>query len=177
MNKDHRAYFNHLLKLTNVPKNYTKLCEIMHKIQFIWDAKNYPMDQSRMGDGFEPRRCYSFNVTGRLDAKDEFYEGNTGGCSFYEFVHGLAFRLTYLYYWEIGPNFMELLKNAGFDVYENQYIAAHPEAENEIFEKCQWIMTRQFDACGHGSLLTKEHPNKPFNCIDWWWMLNYYSMH
>ena len=172
-------YFIFLFNITGLDDKYTKLCEVLHGINFTYDEDEVPMDENRIWDGKAMRAIFCDamfpisaikrrNLTKQLDnCFDRDY------CSVLEVFVGLAWRIERdiigdpdegdrTSYW-----IRCILHNLGLLDFTNKTLRSTYD-KKEVVNIVLNCVDREYDRYGNGSAFPVKRPRKDMRKTEMW---------
>ena len=172
-------YFIFLFNITELGDKYMQMCEILHSINFTYDADDVPMDENRLWDGKAMRSIFAEEMYPANSVMRREYFKELNECfdkvfvSFFEVLVGLAWRMER----DIAGDPDEgdrtdfwiecMLDNLGLMTYTNQDLEVPGEKE-DLFNKVHRCIDREYDRFGNGGLFPVENPRKNFVYTELW---------
>lgn len=150
---------------------FGKLFECLFDIPFFWVIDR---DINRAEDGNRLRIIYVTSHIIKCDQDDLF---DQDGCSFLEFMVGLAMRCDDILY-EPGEDhtaecFWEFMHNIGLDVFDDESFGRIWDY-NTVSNRVNMVLERQYGTDGTGGLFPLKHPREDQRGTEIWYQLQAY---
>ena len=144
--------FEEFLSIASTVKMFQVL-EILHSIEFVWFVMN---DDNRAADGKYLRELFLEKYPEHVDnLRSEF---DIHPCTWFEFLLGLALRMSFVTSKNVGECFLYLLRNLGLiDV----VMATVNVDEEFVRHVCDRVNNRQYGLNGQGGLFPLKEPTNP----------------
>ena len=177
-NDIYKKYYNFLLHLADVGRNYSSLMAHLHKIEF-YDL--VPNDSNRAGDGTRLREIFLDKCENESNMDIVFEMGN---CTVLELLIGISYRMEHELYghresMDAHECFWTLIKHLNLDWVDN--IAYEEEGGAGAIDKAvKKFLSRKYSKNGNGGLFPLRKTTKDQRTVEIWfqmheWLMENYS--
>jgi hypothetical protein len=151
------------VKLKNPSRTHWKLLKQLYQKEIVWVIPN---DDDRLADGRDLR--IEFLHDAELNRPEDAWMEM--GCSFLELLIALSRRLSFMAEGEPAGWFWEMIRNLGFDEYNDRLTYPNPDVD----ERLDQIIWRQYHHDGTGGIFPLERPDKDQRVTSIWYQMNAY---
>lgn len=156
-------------------REYEGVLRTLHDIPFYWTLW---LDENRAGDALSIRQNDFLGYQTNLDSLDQKWleEWTHQTPSVLEVMLSMAKRWSFYFEGSIPFYFAHMFLAMGFDRYPGRVLSV--AASNEVREKCDVWLSRQFNPNGDGSPFPIQHALDiiDFRTVDIWGQMNAYSV-
>jgi len=160
---------------TSERREYEGILRVLHDIPFYWTIW---LDENRAGDALSFRQNDFLGFQRDLNKLDQkwLHAWAESTPSVLEVMLGMARRWSFYFEGSVPFYFAKMFLEMGFDRYPGRSLS--PAASNEVRDKCDTWLSRQFNPNGDGSPFPIKHALEvvDFTTVDMWGQMNAYSV-